>query len=60
MNVFSQIFGLCGCSMQLPKQHETSHPESKKMEADPKNVAEAFPHTDFSSQVCAEVFPLDS
>lgn len=45
---------------QLPKQHETSHLESKKMEADPKNVAEAFPHTDFSSQVCAEVFPLDS
>jgi len=30
------------------------------MEGDPKNVAEAFPHTDFSSQVCAEVIPLDS
>lgn len=32
----------------------------KKREEDPKNVAEAFPHTDFSSQVCAEVVPLDS
>lgn len=30
------------------------------MEGDPRNVAEAFPHTDFSSQVCAEVIPLDS
>lgn len=45
---------------QLLKQHETPYPEAKKMQGDPKNVAEAFPHTDFSSQVCAEVIPLDS
>lgn len=31
-----------------------------KMEEDPTNVAEAFPHAGFNSLVCAEMLPLDS
>lgn len=32
----------------------------QKLEGDPKNVAEAFPHTGFKHRVCAEMIPLDS
>lgn len=46
--------------MPTSKATCNSSSRAQKMEGDPKNVAEAFPHTDFSSQVCAEVIPLDS
>lgn len=58
----NSIFGLCGYihGNLLRPTVKVLNPESKKLEGDPKNVAEAFPHTGFDNLVCAEMIPLDS